>query len=394
MPLQRTLVLFASLTSLLLYAPLGGVWYLYAVSCTWPSSSTDSIRALVISDAHILGERKRSALDVSFTDWSLRSSYAIITAQFTPDIVLNIGDVLDEGTRANLSQYASYMQRARNIFLRGSPNLSPTSTTTSTTTSATSTTSTTSTSTSLTSSASFSTKTLTHYAVMGNHDVGWRHLVDHRLASFEHDHNSPNGFFKVKNLMFARINSMALHPDAIRTPGGLKHRREIESMLYSRTHVDVLLTHMPLYRPNDLRCGKERALDAINGGVTYYPSNKMLVPDDDVVNEPFTKQILEQWTPTNVLSGHLHSVCRFDHESGTRELTIPTFSWRMRPDPKYFLISFETNGRMQATECPLPNEHWFMASIGVWIVFILVLTLLECRHRWPGTSQVALRKHT
>jgi len=185
---------------------------------------------------------------------------------------------------------------------------------------------------------------------------------------------------------------MALHPDAIRTPGGLKHRREIESMLDSQTHVDVLLTHMPLYRYNDLHCGKERALDATNGGVTYYPTNKKLIPDDDVVNEQFTKRILKQWTPTNVLSGHLHSVCRYDHESGTQELTIPTFSWRMRPDPKYFLISFETNGRMKATECPLPNEHWFMASIVIWVVFLLVLTLLECCHHWQGKSQVLASK--
>ena len=104
---QRTLVLFISFACLTLYGPLGGVWYLYTVACVWPSLSTNSIRALVISDMHLLGERKRSSLDIAFTDWSLKKSYATITARFRPDIVLNIGDILDEGKRASNSQYKS-----------------------------------------------------------------------------------------------------------------------------------------------------------------------------------------------------------------------------------------------------------------------------------------------
>lgn len=363
--------LLVTIGGFLLLVPFGGVWWLYALTCAWPAVDHQNIvlQALAISDAHLLGNRKRSKLDRLWTDWSLQMSFAMVTLRFQPDVVLNIGDVLDEGKRATPTQYTSYMDRSRQIFFRGNTatNHAPTSSST------TSTTSTTSTATAF--SSLFSTQTLPHYTTVGNHDIGWRFLNDRRLFTFERDHqHASNAFFQIHNLTFARINSMALHPDAIQTPGGKKHREAIEQMLGTNRHVDVLLTHQPLYRRNDLNCGSERKEDFKNGGVTYWPASKTLIADDDVINEEYTRRILQQWTPTTVLSGHLHSVCRVQHTTSSQELTIPTFSWRMRPDPKYFLISFEKSGAMHATQCNLPHEHVFMvgAVLGVCVVVVVV----------------------
>jgi len=199
------------------------------------------------------------------------------------------------------------------------------------------------------------------------------------MSSFTHDHNTPNGFFQIKNISFVRINSMALHPDAVKTPGGRQQRDEIDAMLATGQHVDVVLTHQPLYRMDDLHCGVERQQDPIGGGVTFFPSKQKLLPDDDVVNQAYTNKILKQWTPRTVLSGHLHSVCRYQHTTEVQELTVPTFSWRMRPDAKYFLISFEEDGTMKARQCSLPNEHYFMVLTTVWIIaIILVGAKLAC----------------
>ena len=363
--------------SFILLVPLGGIFWLYALTCSWPENNGNFVlRALVVSDVHLLGDRKRSSLDRYWTDWSLQMSFTVARMKFQPDIVLNIGDVLDEGKRSNDDQYRSYMERAQQIFLRGQANkLSKSS------------------STSATLGTSFSTilssKALPHYTTVGNHDVGWRFLNDWRLFTFERDHHhSSNHFFQVHNLTFARINSMALHPDAIKTSGGKKHGLEIENMLKSNRHVDVLLTHMPLYRHNDLQCGQERKRDPEDGGVTFYPASKTLIPNDDVVDEKFTSRILTKWTPTTILSGHLHSVCRFKHLSGSQELTIPTFSWRMRPDPKYFLISFDKIGNIHAKQCNLPHEHVYMFVVTFGIGLVVVLTGWEVYTRMKRRSRL------
>ena len=360
------ILLITFLLAFIITVPLGGLHYISICCCKWPLTNDRAThhRALVISDAHLLGQRKRSLIDIVWTDFWLQKQFSFINSIFQPDLVLNIGDVLDEGKRANKNQYNSYIARTKAIFFRKSKTNSMKNVQSNIPIH-------------IKSSASslLSTPTLPHYTVVGNHDIGWRYLNDLRLSTFERDHNSPNGFFQIGNLTFARINSMALHPDAIKTPGGRNQRDEIDAMLATGKHVDVLMTHQPLYRKNDLHCGIERMQDPKKGGVTFYSRQQQLIVDDDVVNQAYTQRILDQWTPTNILSGHLHSVCRFKHNSKSNELTIPTFSWRMRPDPKYFLVTFQTDGNMQAKQCSLPHEHYFMALIAIWIVVIVLLVV-------------------
>ena len=356
------------------FLPFGGIFYLSTLTCSWPPESSPHptvLRALVLSDAHILGDY-RSTLDQVWTDWSLQTSFAMIRQRFQPDIVLNIGDILDEGSRSTKREYRSYLKRAQKIFLLRSRSSSSKAKNPTAPTSF---------------STALSTGTLPQYTTVGNHDIGWRFLNDQRLRTYERDHHPSNEFFELHNLTFARINSMALHPDADYMGQGQRHRREIDAMLANRTHVDVLLTHQPLYRSNDVQCGAERQQDSQQGGTTYYPASQTLREDDDVVNQDYTQRILEQWTPTTVLSGHLHSACRFTHPGGFKELTIPTFSWRMRPDPKYFLIAFQSNGEMAATQCDLPHEHMVFVVGALWLVVCAVLA----RRDWNRNTHIKVK---
>ena len=93
--------------------------------------------------------------------------------------------------------------------------------------------------------------------------------------------------------------------------------------------------------------------------------------------------------PDYVLSGHTHARCtslrkrnlRLQNDASTRplneakgsedatgviELTLPTFSWRMRPDPGFAILRISDNS-LSAKICKLPNEYF---------VFFLYLLLL------------------
>ena len=52
--------------------------------------------------------------------------------------------------------------------------------------------------------------------------------------------------------------------------------------------------------------------------------------------------------------------------SGVTELTLPTFSWRMRPDPGFGVLQI-SNQEIRAKICKLPNEY---------LVFCLYLLLI------------------
>jgi hypothetical protein len=100
----------------------------------------------------------------------------------------------------------------------------------------------------------------------------------------------------------------------------------------------LLLTHKPLFRPNDLDCGPERAAEG--GHVTYEAPEAGLRPGPDgmVLARDASASLLRRLRPAAVFSGHTHARCRRRHGDGPAEHTLPAFGWRMRPDPSFAVV--------------------------------------------------------
>ena len=333
-------------------------------------------------------------LDRLWTDWGLASGFVAAVARFRPDVVLNLGDVVDEITGGK--DYEVELSRAHRIFLRrdsrgassdggaltqqtlvGHTHISM--------------------------QHGASSLEIPYFAVVGNHDArtGLHYFHDalvHRFAAY---HGFSTGIFSVKNVTFARINSLALHPRVTSKQSQQRHRVETFLQKMRQLHntssadswsgIDVLLTHMPLFREDDMQCGKERDKDPPGGGVTFYPKSKRLIEHEDCIGEEESKMIVASILPRNVLSGHTHIACRMEHSSSLFEVQVPSFGWRMRPDAGYVLMVIQPGGKMEVEFCALPNEHTLIAVLvlsGAGAVGLLLEMLLRglgisacCRRR-------------
>ena len=252
------------------------------------------LKLLLVADPHVLGLR-RSQIDREWTNWHIAAAYRHALAYAQPDLVLGLGDLLDEGR--NLMghpwwyEYAMIGVHAFN--LRGSL---------------------------ATGDVEANVGEILHkprfFGTVGNHDIGWRH----RLAKDATQLFAQTVFFdtawsagvdtarstgdeipKVSesaNYLLTenpladvvRINSMALD---LQADSSIREKAwsEIEAISTQRSDHGlgaeqrrrkplILLTHMPLYRKNDLACGPKRLREG--EGVTYKAPHESYIVDDEV----------------------------------------------------------------------------------------------------------------
>mmetsp|Transcript_1886 Transcript_1886/g.3263 ORF Transcript_1886/g.3263 Transcript_1886/m.3263 type:complete len:383 (+) Transcript_1886:169-1317(+) len=324
---------------------------------------------LVVSDVHVLGEKKRNALDRWWTDRQLWRTVGTATRKLSPNIVMSLGDNLDEGFihTPNIQQWEAYADRfSTSLHLRRSSDL----------------------------------KNIV--SVVGNHDAeAGSKQTGEMLERFEKTFGKTNRLIKLDGgIEIVVLNAMAF--DFCADFGdGLGHLKEtkvcsdITKFLESledrkRDSVRIFATHMPLNRANDLGCGAVRLRE--KGHVTYVAPNAWLQVGSDVVSAPSSVYLLKRILPDVVLSGHLHAQCIQEHKlMGTRimEVTLPTFSWRMRPDPGFGMVRVEKD-YLEVDICKVPNEH---TTIKVYIVVgvLVAITVLVTFTKQPHNQK--LRQH-
>jgi ethanolamine phosphate phosphodiesterase len=144
-----------------------------------------------------------------------------------------------------------------------------------------------------------------------------------------------------------------------------------------------LLSHLPLFRKDDLACGAERVRE--EGHVTYEHPSFEYETHHHVLSDALSQDLLTKLGPDVVLSGHTHAWCAYEHpphsstRSTAKEFTVPAFSWGQRPDPSYALLHIA--GRdAYVSRCALPREPLVFALYGGTLV-VLVLRLL-----WRGIA--------
>ncbi|KAG6619955.1 Metallophosphoesterase 1 [Phytophthora cinnamomi] len=76
----------------------------------------------------------------------------------------------------------------------------------------------------------------------------------------------------------------------------------------------ILLTHLPLFRVDDLQCGEERLREA--GHITYEHPSFKYETHHHVLSRELSAELLDKVQPDLVLSGHTHAWCAYQHPDG------------------------------------------------------------------------------
>lgn len=146
--------------------------------------------------------------------------------------------------------------------------------------------------------------------VLGNHDSDWgRKITPGIIGRFERSFGLVNDVVEIESERFIKINAMILGD---MTLANASSASSPAAQLYNQTlafiqdqgatgdHAPILLSHIPLYRPDDLTCGSDRVP---RGHVTYTSPDTPYLVGEDVLPRQISHQILNTLKPGYVLSG-------------------------------------------------------------------------------------------
>uniref|UniRef100_A0A671NK85 Metallophosphoesterase 1 n=1 Tax=Sinocyclocheilus anshuiensis TaxID=1608454 RepID=A0A671NK85_9TELE len=157
------------------------IYYPVILRCSWPHIETvDShlpLRALFLSDTHLLGAIKGHWLDKFRREWQMERAFQTSLWLLNPEIVFILGDVFDEGKWSSSQDWEDDVRRFKRIFRHPSH---------------------------------------TELVVLiGNHDIGFHNeMTKQKLERFERVFNVTSArILTIKGVNFLLVNSVALHGD-------------------------------------------------------------------------------------------------------------------------------------------------------------------------------------
>ncbi|KAL0430706.1 UNVERIFIED_CONTAM: hypothetical protein Sradi_0696600 [Sesamum radiatum] len=321
---------------------LYGEWFAYLVpslwTCSWPhhrrpsSSSLDGVdypskwrSPAVLGGVCLLGENPQNHLLWSSLSSIRGRAFLSSVLPLKPDVVLFLGDYFDGVPYCRMkiidlftNRWQESLGRLRHIF-----NLNMLQ-------------------------KSSNTKV---YYLSGNHDIGYSAFNSRKLEivkRYEREFGVRNFKVTLGNVDFIAIDAQTLD-DIHSTPR-------------------VLLTHIPLYRPDGTPCGPHRSASIINQSL--------------------------------VLSAHDHDQCTVTHMSKNGQVieqTVGTISWQQgNLYPSFMLLSASNSTLLDGSSpenaassqlCFLPMQThiylWYLSLFGMTLVIVLL---------WPANEVLILRK--
>lgn len=331
------------------------IYHVVIMQCDWPELSSDAehLHVFMLADIHMLGPRKGHWLDKWRREWQMHQAYQTILTLHTPDVVFILGDIFDEGEWTTNKQFKEYVDRFNSLFKV--PDGVPL------------------------------------YVVAGNHDIGFHNFIRRGNPDrFTRMMKAPSvQLVTLKGNHFVLINSMAMHGDNCTLCSKAREavdnvsetlkcykdkkfcgrKRKVHS--YSNP---ILLQHFPLYRTSDGICNEPDSPPLVE-------KFKAFIPKRECLSEESTEYLVNKIKPRVVFGGHTHSGCIVQHKYENIEETlnfeehsIPSFSWRNRPDPKYMLVSI-TPDEYAVDKCGLPLETTILTIFIMSYMIIIALTI-------------------
>uniref|UniRef100_A0A8C0G0P7 Metallophosphoesterase 1 n=1 Tax=Chelonoidis abingdonii TaxID=106734 RepID=A0A8C0G0P7_CHEAB len=164
------------------------VYYVVILQCHWPEvkiealrssrqSSASVLKAMFLSDTHLLGEIKGHWLDKLRREWQMERAFQTALSLLEPDIVFILGDVFDEGKWSSSQAWADDVRRFQKMFRHP-----------------------------------VRTELM---VVVGNHDIGFHYeMTPYKLKRFAKVFNFTSGKLIIrKGVNFVMVNSVALDGD-------------------------------------------------------------------------------------------------------------------------------------------------------------------------------------
>lgn len=333
------------------------IYYLVILRCSWPlleiEDSHSPLRALFLSDTHLLGAIRGHWLDKLRREWQMERAFQTSMWLLNPEVVFILGDVFDEGKWSTSQDWEDDVRRFKRIFRHP-----------------------------------VDTKLV---VLVGNHDIGFHHeMTKQKLERFEQVFNVTSArILTIKGVNFLLVNSVALHGDhcpicqhveeelqklshALNCSiQGAQHNGQCKNAPRFSPAAPVLLQHYPLYRVSDAMCT----------GVDTAPLDEQYLLFQeryDVISKNASKKLLWWFKPRLILSGHTHNGCEVLHENLYPEISVPSFSWRNRNNPSFILGTF-SQSEFQLSKCFLPEERTVLVVYCSSCLIIALITLIHLK---------------
>ncbi|GLJ11160.1 hypothetical protein SUGI_0144910 [Cryptomeria japonica] len=369
-----------------MYGEMVAFWRPYW-KCSWPPlqqnltevpHSHEGFKVAVITDPQLTDYTSHGLTPGSFavkaiqffTDIYMRRSFRTSLLSFEPDEIIFLGDLFDGGPYLSDKEWKESAERFEHVFdqtQRGSK--------------------------------SRLTGIPVHY-LSGNHDIGYAGFHSHKrevIERFEKVYGETNYRMKIGSVEFVIVNAQTLD-------GSMNENSTSSSWNFIQNiSADanplprILLTHIPLYRPNDTPCGAYRSSPIINQRISNGRSGIQGIMYQNYLSEDTSARLLDLIKPILVLSGHDHDQCTVSHPTPNGpviEHTVGTFSWQQgNLYPSFMLLSVSAlsssttsnpEGIVSTNLCFLPMQthiYLWYASLFIITVFLLL--------SWP-TSGVDL----
>ncbi|XP_048504083.1 uncharacterized protein C630.12 isoform X2 [Beta vulgaris subsp. vulgaris] len=230
------------------------------------------------------------------------------------------------------------------------------------------------------------TKDIPVHYIPGNHDIGYAGHLFHKPEVMER-YESVFGERYYK-LTIGKVDFVAI--DAQTVDGRLEDTPTSRTWDFVngvstdvRENPRVLLTHIPLYRPDETPCGPHRSSEIINQRISRSAYDQRILYQNYVTEES-TKRLLDLIHPVLVLSGHDHDQCTVNHKTkygSVKEHTLGTLSWQQgNLYPSFMLLSVGNFTRANASSpepvilaqlCFLPKQLF----IYIWYIILFVVTI-------------------
>ncbi|KAI9326848.1 Metallo-dependent phosphatase-like protein [Obelidium mucronatum] len=374
-----------------IYNPFRVLWvinvfvceYLYArvymYSCSWPKTDKDGTdtRVALIGDPQLTDAysyRQHGLLlwlTQFYSDVFMKRNFKLLNHIYKPDRILILGDIMDGGREWRDEYHAEYfdyeLRRLKHIFLLPQ------------------------------------TEDKMIY-MAGNHDIGFGpQIIPQAYSRYQKIFGDPNFSLTIANHTFVCVDTLS-YSGAPESPYFQKVDKFVKefSTTDSGNYPRILLTHVPLFRPDNSPCGPLRNRPPIRQGRGYQYQN--------LIVEPLSEHILANIKPVLVLSGDDHDDCEYVHVRQADPVKVPehsiaTFSWLQgNIYPGFALLSLNgaNNGLNDSSahkigKCSLPPQ----LLIYKWYIWLLVFTLVGCfilavfnRSKVWGRKSIAQAKKT